>query len=130
MNILSIEGISKEDKNLTLINNLSLQLKKGQSISVKCSEEIALLLIDIILGKVLPPKGRVFISEIINHEYLKKHKNRIAVIYREEGFYERLSVEEYLLFFQGVYNSTIDFKQVMVRFGLDLYKKIIKTINY
>lgn len=131
MNILYIDGISKEEKNLTLINNLNLQLKKGQSIAIKCAEEIALLLIDIILGNILPTKGKVFIEETANHEYIKKHKNSIAVIYREEGFYDRLSVEEYLLFFKKVSDSKIALKEVMLRFGLlDITKNKIKTLTY
>lgn len=131
MNMLSIEGVSKEEKNLTLIDNLNLQLKDGQCIAIKCSEEITMLLVDIILGNVRPPKGNVYIEDTINHEYIKKYKRRINVIFREEGFYERLSVNEYLNFFHRVHDSKFELKEVMIRFALlDIAKNRISTLNY
>ncbi|MCM1991818.1 LytTR family transcriptional regulator DNA-binding domain-containing protein [Oceanirhabdus seepicola] len=131
MSRLLIEGIWKDERNLTLIEDLNIRVEEGQSIAIKCSEEIALLLINIILGKIIPPKGKVFIEKIINYQYINKNKNNIAVIFREEGFYERLSIKDYLLLFHKIYNSKLDLKEVMRRFALlDMANSEINTLTY
>lgn len=128
---LSVEGISKEDRNITLVDNLNFQLEKGQSMIIKCSEEITLLLMDMILGKVIPSKGNIYIEEKTPYDYMKKFKQNIAVIYKEEGFYERLSIKDYLQFFHGLYHSNVDLKEVMRRFALlDIANNKISSLNY
>ncbi|GAA0179995.1 LytTR family transcriptional regulator DNA-binding domain-containing protein [Clostridium sediminicola] len=131
MDILTIKEVSKKEKNVTLIDDLNLQLKEGQSISIKTSEDITLLLIDIILGYILPPKGKVYINDINNSQYLKKYRNTISVILKEEGFYERLNVYDYLKFFHRIHDSKFDLKKVMVKFGLlDIAKDKISSLTY
>ncbi|WP_304943933.1 LytTR family transcriptional regulator DNA-binding domain-containing protein [Vallitalea guaymasensis] len=131
MNILKFEGVSKEDKNTTLIDDIYFTLDKGQSIAIKCTEEIALTMMDMILGNMIPSKGSILLEDMTPKEYIKTNKQNIAVIYKEEGFYERLNIIDYLKFFHGLYDSDTDLEDVMARFALlDIAKNKIGSLTY
>lgn len=68
--MLKIESLYKKQKN-NIINDLSINLKKGSSISIECSNEMSDLLVDLVLGKQLQMKGEIYLEDIKNLEYVK-----------------------------------------------------------
>lgn len=128
--MLKIESLYKKQKN-NVINDLSINLKKGSSISIECSNEMSDLLVDLVLGKQLQMKGEIYLEDIKNLEYVKNGSTNIGIIPREDAFYERSTVEEYLKFFDSILCSKVDYRDIMIKFELlDIANVKIKKLNY
>jgi len=127
--VLDIKGLYKAEHH-TKINNIDLLIPIGSITSVECSIETSNLLIDLILGKKIPSKGEIFISNQSNYDFVKDHMINIGIVL-DEGFYERMTVEEYLLFFSDLINSNIQHKDVMQKLGLlDIGNRKISSLAY
>jgi len=55
----------------------------------------------------------------------------IGVVLREETFYERMTIEEYMRFFASVLSSKVDYKEIMLKLALlDIGNTKIKNLSY
>ncbi|RHW65647.1 hypothetical protein DZC34_07995 [Clostridium botulinum] len=91
--MLKIKGLYKEQKN-SVIKDIDIDINKGSSISIECSNEISDLLINLILGRDMPAKGEICLKNIKNLDYIKTNISDIGVVLREESFYDRMTIEE------------------------------------
>lgn len=131
MDILNIENLSKEEKNLKLIDNINLVVESGKCIGIKCPEEIGMLLFNMILNVTRPSKGNIYINGTLANEKKIKANDIIAVVLKDEGMYDRLTVKEYLNFFRGIYNCSDTKVDILGRLGLmDIQNNKIKTLTY
>lgn len=131
MNRIKFEGVYKEDGNRTILHHIDFQIGQGKSMVIKCTEDIALVMMDMILGKLTPSKGHIYLEGKPPQDYMKDMKEQIAVIYKEEGFYDRLNIKDYLKFFHELYGSNVDIKETMSRFALlDIAHDKISSLNY
>lgn len=117
INLLEINGLYKEQKN-NIINDITLKLEKGNSISIECINELSDVLINLILGKEMPAKGEIYIAGEKHTDYVKNNLRNIGVIFREEGFYEGLTIENYMKFYSSIINSQVDYKEIMLKLAL------------
>ncbi|WP_160689851.1 LytTR family transcriptional regulator DNA-binding domain-containing protein [Clostridium sp. C2-6-12] len=128
--MLEIKGLYKKLGNI-LINNISLTVKKGSLISIETGSEFSDSLIDLILDKEIIGGGEIYIDGIIHSDYIKKNKINIGVVFRDEGFYGRLTVEEYIKYYSEIIGSTINNKELMLKLSLlEIADKKIKNLNY
>ncbi|APF25664.1 ABC transporter family protein [Clostridium sporogenes] len=128
--MLKIKGLYKEQKN-NVIKDIDINIKKGSSISIECSNEISDLLVNLILGRDTPAKGEIYIEDIRNSDYIKSNIGSIGVILREEAFYDRMTIEEYMKFFIDLLCSKLDHKEIMLKLALlDIGNEKIKNLNY
>lgn len=128
--MLKIRGLYKEKKN-NVIKDIDIDVDKGSSISIECSNYISDLLVNLILGREVPAKGEIYIEGIKNSDYLKKNINNIGVVLREETFYERMTIEGYMKFFSSLLGSKIDYKEIMLKLALlDIGNMVIKDLSY
>jgi ABC-2 type transport system ATP-binding protein len=128
--MLKIKGLYKEQKN-NLIKDMDIDINKGSSISIECSNEISDLLINLILGREVPAKGAIYIEDKINSDYITKDIGSIGVVLREEGFYHRMTVESYMKFFASILCSKVDYKEIMLKLALlDIGDMKVKSLNY
>ena len=128
--MLKIKSLYKEEKN-NVIKDIDININKGSSISIECSNEISDMLITMILGRDIPAKGEIYLEDIKNDLYLKKNMGRIGVVFREEAFYERMTIEDYMKFFSRVLSSKVDYKDIMLKLALlDIGNVRIKDLNY
>lgn len=128
--MLKIKNLYKEQKN-NVINDIDINISKGSSVSIECSNDMSDLLVDLILGKQLPAKGEIYIEDMMNSHYLKANTTAIGVVLREEGFYERMTIEGYMKFFSHVLDSKLDYKNILLKFALlDISNTKIKNLNY
>lgn len=89
------------------------------------------LLLNLILGKVTPAKGEIYINGIRNFDYIKKNIQNIGIIFREDSLYEKETAGGYLKFFKNLLNSNADYEDIMLKVGLlDLKDIKIKKLNY
>lgn len=130
MSLLTIKNLSKECENLSLLEDINLNLDKGKCIGIKCSNEVGELLFNLILGKVSFSKGNIYIEDIQINEY-KNIKDNISCIFNNEGFYERLKIVEYMNFFKKIYNYNESINELLAKLGLlDIANSKIKSLNY
>ncbi|GAA0738644.1 LytTR family transcriptional regulator DNA-binding domain-containing protein [Clostridium oceanicum] len=128
--MLKIKGLYKEQHN-NVIKNIDIDIDKGTSISIECSNEMSDLLINLILGRVTPAKGEIYLEDVRNLEYIKTNISTIGVVLREETFYERMTIEEYMKFFADLLSTKLDYKEVMLKLALlDIGNKKIKNLSY
>jgi len=128
--MLKVKGLYKEQRN-NVIKDIDININKGSSISIECSNEISDLLINMILGREIPAKGDIYIEDIRNDQYLKNNIGSIGVIFREESYYERMTIEEYMKFFASVLSSKVNFKDIMLKLALlDIGSRKIKDLTY
>lgn len=128
--MLEIKGLYKpHDHNK--INGIDLTISKGCIASIECSVEFSNLLLELILGKVLPAGGEILINGQYNTDYLSKDLINTGVICVDEGYYERLTVDAYLDFISDLTNSSYDYKEIMMKLGLlDIGQHKIASLSY
>ncbi len=128
--MLEIKSLYKKQGD-NLINNISLIVEKGSLVSIESGSEFSDSLINLILDKEIIGSGEIYIDEIRHSDYIKKNKSNIGVVFRDEGFYDRLTVEEYIRYYSEIINSSINNKEIMLKLSLlEIADKKIKTLNY
>lgn len=128
--MLQIKGLYKIQKN-NKINHIDLSILAGNIASIECSREISDMLINLILGKEIPTKGEIYIDNDQSSEFIKKALKSTGIILVTEGFYERLTVEEYLKFFSELLSSTENYKDIMMKLGLlDVADEKISKLSF
>ena len=115
--MLTVNNLFKENKNVC-INDISLELLKGELGCIECSIDISRTIIDLIIARELPGKGEVYIDNTKSNDFIKSRPNEVGVVFHEEGYYENLTIDEYLNFFSKVLSSTFNYKDVMMKLGL------------
>lgn len=115
--MITIKDLYKES-NGVYINNISLDLQKGDLGSLECSLDISNIFFDLIIGKDLPGKGLININNIKNSEFIRAYPNELGVVFGEEGYYESHTIEDYLKFFSKVLSTKEDYKDIMMKLGL------------
>lgn len=128
--MLKIRDLYKE-KNGNVIKELNLEINKGDSLSIECSNNISDLLIDLILGKEIPAKGEIYIDGTKNLQYIKKNIRDIGIVFREDYFYEKMTIEDYMKFFSNILSSKVDYREIMLKLALlDIGNEKIKNLSY
>lgn len=128
--MLVIKDLYKEEKN-NKIKDVNLSINKGSSISIECSNEISDLLINLILGSETPAKGEIYIDDIKNSQYFKNNMNSTGVVLREEAFYERMTIKEYIKLFSCLINSKVDYNEIMLKLALlDIANTKMNNLTY
>lgn len=128
--MLNIKNLYKEQKN-NVMKDINFSISKGCSISIECSNDVSDLLINLILAKEIPAKGEIYLEDILNREYIKNNIGSIGVIYREESFYEKMTIENYMIFFAEILNSELDYKKILLKLALlDIGNVKIKDLTY
>lgn len=128
--MLEIKELYKKQED-NLINNISLIVEKGSLVSIESGSEFSDSLINLILDKEILGSGEIYIDKIKHSDYIKKNKRNIGVVFRDEGFYDRLTVEEYIRYYSEIIGSSINNKELMLKLSLlEIADKKIKTLNY
>lgn len=128
--MLKIKGLYKEQKS-NVIKDIDININKGNSISIECSNEISDLLVNLILGSETPAKGEIYLEDIKNDHYIKNNMGNIGVIFRDDIFYEKMTIESYMKFFTNLLGSKVDYKDILLKLGiLDTGDIKIKNLSY
>lgn len=114
-----------------VINNITFKVTKGNLINIECSDQISDLLIDLILDKEVPTKGKIYIHGEDNKTYIRKNMKHIGVVFRKEGFYENMTVKSYMKFYKSMVNSKVNYKEIMRKLALiDIENTKINKLTY
>lgn len=130
MDLLEFNGLYKKESNV-IINNMILKVEQRSCASIECNDEVSDLLISLILGKTVPSKGEIYIDGKNNRDYLRHNLKDTGIIFINEGFYERLTVEEYMKFYRDVINPKVNYKEIMLKLALlDIGKVKLSKLTY
>lgn len=127
--MLEIKDLYKK-QDYILLKNVNLNVAKGESVSIECSDEISKLLINLIVGRELPERGQINIDGKNNVDYAKKHLNNIGIVLKDDGLYERLTVKQYLKSYSQIIMKNTNYLEVMMKMSLmDIGDVSIKKLN-
>ncbi|AZV57411.1 LytTR family transcriptional regulator DNA-binding domain-containing protein [Clostridium sp. AWRP] len=114
-----------------VINSITFKVAKDNLINIECSDQISDLLVDLILDKEVPTKGKIYINGEDNKTYIRKNMKHIGVVFRKEGFYENMTVKSYMKFYKNMANSKVNYKKIMVKLALiDIENTKISKLTY
>lgn len=127
--MLEIKNLYKK-QNDNVINNINLKIEKGSLVSIESGSELSETLINLVLDKEIIGNGEIYIDGIKHSQYIKNNKRNIGVIFREDGFYERLTVEEYVKYYGEIIESKVNLHETMLKLSLlEIADKKIKNLN-
>ena len=120
MNIINIDNICKNYKTLKALDNLSIEIKKGELFGLLGVNGAGkTTLIKILCGLTKKTSGSVLINGFNIDSDIDKIKEIIDISPQETAIAENLTVKENLEFFANIYNNC----------DLDYINKIINTFS-
>ncbi|MDQ0808098.1 LytTR family transcriptional regulator DNA-binding domain-containing protein [Priestia megaterium] len=131
MSVLSIKNLEKSMGNNILFPTLNLEINKGETVAIKCNNELGNQFINMLIGKLPVSNGDVLLNNISLHTNFKNLCKNVGVAFLDEVFYERLNLKQYLTFFGQLYQVDVDIESLLKQVGLLEQKKIkIKNLTF
>lgn len=115
--MLKIADLYKERKS-NVLNNITLEIVRGSSVSIECSNYLSDLLVDLVMGRELPAKGAIYINNGKNTDYVQKNPGRIGVVLRDDALYEHMTIDSYLKLFARLIGTKADYREIMLKLAL------------
>ena len=105
-------------KDKVQLNHIHLSVNPGEIVSITCHLDLSDLLVRLIIGEEVAAKGEIFLNQITTQSINSHLMKDIGIVWFEEGYYDRMTVEGYLKFFKNVINSDHSVEESMVQLGL------------
>ncbi|MBQ6484945.1 MAG: LytTR family transcriptional regulator DNA-binding domain-containing protein [Carnobacterium sp.] len=119
MKRLIVEEVMKQEKAKLLLKNISFDVEEAEVVGIKCSIDESHLLFDLIEGEKIPTSGK------IQRQLTSMESDR-----KNDGLYEKLTVEKYLTFFNRLNGQKIDLANLKESFALiDCWKTAIEKLS-
>ncbi|WP_058301751.1 LytTR family transcriptional regulator DNA-binding domain-containing protein [Gorillibacterium timonense] len=113
------------------LKDLCLHVAEGQRLSLECDHAMSDLLVRLILGNELQNRGSILLSGLDNRDFLQRYKGRVGVIFREDGFYSKMTVGAYAKFFAELSGSSANYREILAKLALlDSAKTKIHELNH
>lgn len=102
-------GLTRKFANLTALEDLSIQVSKGEILEFLGPNGAGkTTTIRILSGIIAPTKGHAVVAGIRTDEAAESLHEVIGLLTESPGFYERLNATENLLYFAGFYDIDVD----------------------
>ncbi|MET3728295.1 ABC-2 type transport system ATP-binding protein [Fictibacillus halophilus] len=124
MSLLQITQLEKNIGNKILFPKIDLTLQQGEAVAVQCNHEVGKELIQLIIHEKSPTNGKIF----LNHVQLgssKKIFHSFGLYLMSDQAYDRLTAQEYLRFYERLYDVSIDIDLLLQKVSL-IEKKNVK----
>lgn len=126
---LVLDGVVKRDAESIILHDISFKLPIGTNLSIQCNDHYAIALIDIITSKTLLSEGHIHIMD--SAQNTTHRKNHIACIFKEEGYYDRLNIHDYLTLFKELKDSDMTVDRIVTLLGFnEMRSNKIKHFTY
>lgn len=127
---MKFEGVYKQKEHVK-IENLNIDIEKGIITSIECTNDVSDTLVNLILGRDIPAKGRIIINGHESDTFFKKNPQSIGIVLENEGHYEKLMVKDVIKFFQKVFDTEVNSEEVLLKTALmDVKLKKVKELTY
>ncbi len=113
MNILSIHDLEKHEGNAVVFPSFSLTVSAGNAVAIHTNMSVQKLLMDMLLGEIPILTGTIKVKDINISSSKKQYIQHIGIFALNDGLYERLTVKEYLVFYQKLYDSGVAVEQIL-----------------
>ncbi len=125
MEEIKISNLTKKYKDLVAVNNLCLEIKKGEIVGfVGKNGAGKSTTLRVMLDIIKPTTGKISILGLDSIKDSKKIKEKVSYIPSEAVFYDNLKVVDLLNFSKSISKSNKDINELVKYFELDLTKKI------
>jgi len=119
MAILEFQNITKKRGNSTLLAPIHMQIHPGQCCVIQCNSELGNLIIQLIIGQTSASEGSIYFQgKLVDGKTIASMIPQIGIGFLKDGLYERLTVKQYLQFFQQLYGVKSSFDWVTQQLGL------------
>ncbi|TCZ71067.1 LytR family transcriptional regulator [Paenibacillus albiflavus] len=119
MAILEFQNITKKRGNSTLLAPIHMQIHPGQCCVIQCNSELGNLIIQLIIGQTSASEGSIYFKgKLVDGKTIASMIPQIGIGFLKDGLYERLTVKQYLQFFQQLYGVKSSFDWVIEQLGL------------
>lgn len=127
--MIHLNELYKVNGDRFLLHKTSFDLLPGELLAIRCQEHQSTLWMDLLTGRELPTGGDLLIN--YKTPQLTQPDLKTAYVYRNEGFYDRLKVSEYLSLFKDLKRSKQPISQTLLTCGLaDVSQKNIGQLSY
>jgi len=113
MNILSISHLEKHEGNAVVFPPFSLTVGAGNAVAIHTNMSVQKILMGMLLGELPILTGEIRVNDISISAPKKKYLQHIGLLSLNDGLYERLTVKEYLAFYQKLYDSKTALEQIL-----------------
>lgn len=113
MNILSISHLEKHEGNAIVFPPFSLTVGAGNAVAIHTNMSVQKILMGVLLGELPILTGEIRVNDISISAPKKKYLQHIGLLSLNDGLYERLTVKEYLAFYQKLYDSKTALEQIL-----------------
>ena len=121
MTIIETVNLTKVFDDLTAVENLTLQVEKGEVLGFLGPNGAGkTTTVRMLSGIILPTRGHAVVADFRTDEEVEALHEIIGLLTETPGFYERLSARENLLYFARFYNIDAEAQvdEYLTRFGL------------
>ncbi|MFD1019516.1 LytTR family transcriptional regulator DNA-binding domain-containing protein [Thalassobacillus hwangdonensis] len=130
--ILQIEEVSKVEGDKVWFHPFNFRLNQSQVAAIQCDHVVGKVLFQILTGQ---EAGTGRIAYFDEGQSLpsgwKQYAHRIGLVFHEEEVYERLTPNEYLKFYQRLYDKKADIDELLHKVNLSGKKsQRIKKLNF
>ena len=122
MNILSISDLEKHEGNAVIFPSFSLTVDAGNAVAIHTNMDVQKIVMSMLLGELPILAGAIKVNDISIAASKKKYLQHIGVLSLNDGLYERLTVKEYLSFYQKLYDSKSTLEQILLTVQLEEQK--------
>lgn len=124
---LKFINAEKRESDTVIFPSFNLTINKDKITAIFTSINIRRLLIDLFLGETSLSAGDITVDE----QSLHKKRKQIGFLLLNNGYYERLTVEETIKFYIQLYHSDLTVNQLLQKLQLEnLRKKRAQTLTY
>ncbi|GAB2570265.1 LytTR family transcriptional regulator DNA-binding domain-containing protein [Gracilibacillus alcaliphilus] len=111
--MLKLAELEYHQGDYLLFPPFSFEVQAGERKAVQSTVNVRQLILKMITGELASFKGKVQVNNITLPMNKAEYFQAIAICLFDETFYERMTVREFLRFFQLLYQSAIDVPQVL-----------------
>ena len=112
--MLQMKNVSKKYGDVTAVNNVSLNIEKGEIVAIVGSNGAGkTTLIEMIMGLRKPTSGAIFVDNREIKVSEADSKEDIGVLLQSGSFYPKLKVREMLDLYGSYYSKTMDVDELI-----------------
>ncbi|WP_027964659.1 LytTR family transcriptional regulator DNA-binding domain-containing protein [Halalkalibacillus halophilus] len=127
--ILKIENVGKVEGDKLWFHPFNLELNQNELVAIQCDHIVGKVLLHILIGKE-EASGNISYFNQSHPSGWKHYGHRIGMVSHEEEVYERLTLYEYLKFYQKLYKEKADIHELLHMVNLSNKKSHrIKLLN-
>ncbi|WP_105616185.1 ABC transporter ATP-binding protein [Vallitalea okinawensis] len=129
--VLKVEGLSKTYKDITAVNNLSLQVHQGEIFGLLGHNGAGKsTTIECILGTKNVDGGCISLLGLNPRQQRKKLFENVGVQFQESSYQSKIRVDEICKITESLYKKTLDWKKLLRDFSLDhKHKSLVSQLS-